>query len=247
MSEKGLKLSIILIFLGSSFLWAKQDHKPDFSGIWYLEKDKSDLHNPPLNTGQSQSGGGRSGSGIRTSAGRGTEGGGMGGGGMGGGGMSGGRGGSRGGSGKGGTASRGSAAYSPLKLDLDFYQVEETSEKLQIEQKDNSVGVKMSMQTDPQTQDLEFKYTADGKTYQKKMADGGIIKTKTSWEGQQLVTKSKEQPALGAIEIVEARSLSEDGNTSTINLSFKGSSSLWTETAVYTKEKIEPKSGAKDQ
>ena len=82
---------------------------------------------------------------------------------------------------------------------------------------------------------------ADGKTYRKKMADGGLIKSKTSWEGEQLVTKSKEQSTLGSMEIVESRSLSADGNTLTINLSFKGSSSHWTEKAVYTKAKSEPK------
>ena len=168
-------------------------------------------------------------------------GGGTGGGGMGSGGMSGSRGGGRGSSGMGGSTPRGSGTNSSLKLDLDFYQIEEAADKLTIEQNGDSIDVKLISLTENQTQTPEFKYLADGKTYEKKMADGGLVKSKTNWEREQLVTKSKEQSALGGMEIVEARNLSADGNTLTINLSFKGSSSHWTEKAVYTKAKSEPK------
>ena len=58
------------------------------------------------------------------------------------------------------------------------------------------------------------------------MADGGSVKSKTSWKGQQLVTKAKERSTLGSMEVDEARSLSADGNTLTINLTFKGSSPI---------------------
>ena len=169
---------------------------------------------------------------------------GMGGGGMGGGSMGGSRGGGHGGSGMGGSTPRGTGSNSALKLDLDLYQIEEAADKLAIEQDGDSVKVKLSSLTENQTQNLEFKYLADGKTYERKMADGGLIKSKTSWEGEQLVTKSKEQSSLGSMEIVESRSLSADRNTLTINLSFKGSSSHWTEKAVYTKAKPEPERGA---
>ena len=69
------------------------------------------------------------------------------------------------------------------------------------------------------------------------MDDGGTVISKTNWEGTKLVTKAKEQSTLGSLEVVEARSLSEDGNTLTISLDFKGSSSHWNQKAVYTKEK----------
>jgi hypothetical protein len=69
------------------------------------------------------------------------------------------------------------------------------------------------------------------------MADGGSVQSKTSWEGSQLATKSKEKSTLGSIEIVEARSLSEDGNISTISLTYKSSLSHWTERAVYVRQK----------
>ena len=219
---------------------------PDFSGTWVLDKDKSDLKSPPLGTSQSKGGGpspSRSGSSPRSGGGRGMGGSGMGGGGMGSGSMGGSRGGGRGGSGMGGSTPRGAGSNSALKLDLDFYQIEEAVEKLTIEQNGASIDVKLSLLSDNKTQNLEFRYLADGKTYQKKMADGGLVKSKTSWKGEQLVTQSKEQSALGSMEIVESRSLSADQNTLTVNLSFKGSSSHWTEKAVYTKAKPEPKRG----
>jgi hypothetical protein len=75
------------------------------------------------------------------------------------------------------------------------------------------------------------------------MADGGSVKSKTSWEGQQLVTKAKERSTLGSMEVDEARSLSADGNTLTINLTFKGSSSHWTQKAVYARKKLDTKPG----
>lgn len=171
----------------------------------------------------------------------------VGGGSMGGGSMGGNRGGGRGGSGMGGSTPRGTGSNPALKLDLDFYQIEEAAEKLTIEQNGASFDVKLKSLADNQTQILEFKYLADGKTYQKKTADGGLIKSKTSWEGEQLVTKSKEQSTLGSMEIVASRSLSADGNALTINLSFKGSSSHWTEKAVYSKAKSEPKDGEPSQ
>jgi len=230
---------LIGMVFGSSFILAGHGTRPDFSGTWFLDKENSDLKSPPLDTSQSKgggTGGSRSGSGSRS-----------GGGGMGGGSMGGSRGGGQGGSGKGGSSSRGTGMNSTLKLDLDLYQIEEAADKLAIEQKGASINVKLCSLTENQTQNLEFKYLADGKTYERKMADGGLIKSKTSWEGEQLVTKSKEQSSLGSMEIVESRSLSADRNTLTINLSFKGSSTHWTEKAVYSKAKPEPKGGKYSQ
>ena len=232
MGKTSLYLILTFLLAGTSWLQAKQENKPDFSGAWLLDKEQSDLHSPPLDTSQSHGttpSGTRSGGGSRGGGGRGM------GGGMGG--MSGGRGGGKGGSGMSVGASKGTRSSSPMKLDLDFYQIEETAERLVIEQAGESFGVRLSSLTDKQVQDVEFKYLVDGKSHEKKMSDGGLVKSKTAWEGNRVVTKSKEQSSLGALEIVEDRSLSSDGNRLTISLSFKGSSSHWTEKAVYTKDK----------
>jgi len=160
-------------------------------------------------------------------------------------------GGHRGGGGGGmrGSSSRGAAGYSALKLDIDAYQVSEVADKLTIVHSDPSITIKPEEKTaSPEQQPeqpVDLKYTADGKTRETNMADGGSIKSKTDWEGQQLVTKSKEKSALGSMEIDEARSLSADGNTLIINLTFKGSSSHWTQKAVYTRQKQDTKPGEK--
>jgi hypothetical protein len=149
-----------------------------------------------------------------------------------------------------GSSSRGAAGYSPLKLDIDAYQVSEVADKLTIVHADPTITIKpeekaSSPEQQQPEQPVELKYTADGKTRETNMADGGSIKSKTDWEGQQLVTKSKEKSALGSMEIDEARSLSADGNTLIINLSFKGSSSHWTQKAVYTRQKQDTKPAEK--
>jgi len=239
MNCKQTRLTLVGVLLGLSSAYGATSPKPDFSGVWVLDRQKSDLKSPPINADQPHSGGGGTGA-PRT-----------GGGGRGMGGGSGG--GHRGGGGGGGmrtSSSRGAAGYSPMKLDIDAYQVSEVADKLTIVHADPTITIKpeektaSSEQQQPE-QPLELKYTADGKTRETTMADGGSIKSKTDWEGQQLVTKSKEKSTLGSMEIDEARSLSADGNTLTINLSFKGGSSHWTQKAVYTKQKQDTKPGEK--
>ena len=230
MNCKGARLTLAGLLLGSSWAYGGQSARPDFSGMWVLDRGKSDLKSPPISADQSPSGRGTGG--TRTGGGRG----------MGGGSGEGRRGGG-GGRGTGGSTSRGAAGYSPMKLDIDAYQVSEVADKLTIVHADPAITIKPTEKTENSEQTPELTYTADGKTRQTYMADGGSVKSKTSWEGQQLVTKAKERSTLGSMEVDEARSLSADGNTLTINLTFKGSSSHWTQKAVYAKEKPDTKPG----
>ncbi len=235
MNCKGARL-VLAGLLGSSWAYGGQNAKPDFSGTWLLDREKSELKSPTIDsTKSSKAGGGGAGTaGTRTGGGRG----------MGGGGRRGS--GGRGSGGSGGSASRGTAGYSPLKIDIDAYQVSEVADRLTIEHADPSITIKPAEKTgnsEPGDKIPELTYTVDGKTHQTYMADGGWVKSKTSWEGQQLVTKAKENSTLGSMEVDEARSLSADGNILTIKLTFKGSSSHWTENAVYIREKPEGKSG----
>ena len=233
MNCKGIRLTLAGLLLGPSWAYGGQTARPDFSGIWVLDRGKSDLKSPPISTDQSHSGRGTGG--ARTGGGQGT-----------GGGSGRGRRGGGGGRGTGGSTSRGAATYSPLKLDIDAYQISEVADKLTIEHADPAITIKPTEKTEnsEQTEQAQgLTYTADGKTRQTYMADGGSVKSKTSWEGQQLVTKAKERSALGAMEVDEARSLSVDGSTLTINLTFKGSSSHWTQKAVYAREKLDTKPG----
>lgn len=233
MNCKGVRLALAGLFLGSSWAYGGQTAKPDFSGIWVLDRGKSDLKSPPISADQPHSGGGSGG--ARTGGSRGM-----------GGGSGGGRRGGSGGHGMGGSTSRGAATYSPLKLDLDAYQISEVADKLTIEHAEPAITIKPAEKaenSEQSKQPQELTYTADGKTRQTYMDDGGSVKSKTSWKGQQLVTIAKERSPLGSMEVDEARSLSADGNTLTINLTFKGSSSHWTQTAIYAREKPDTKPG----
>jgi hypothetical protein len=120
-------------------------------------------------------------------------------------------------------------------MDIDVYQIGEIADKLTILHADPAILITQSYSTGDKEETQEWKYSADGKSHQRKMPDGGIVRSTTRWEGTQLVTKSKEQATLGALEITEVRTLSEDGKTLTIKLINKGSSSTWTQIAVYLK------------
>jgi len=230
MDCKGLRLTVAGLLLVCSLAYGAKASRPNLSGTWVLDRQKSDLRSPPVKTDQPHSTGSGGGGGARTSGGRGTGGGG--GGGRGGG----------GGHGMGGSTPRIPTTYSPMKLDLDFYQIGETADKLTIEHADPAITIKPAVEKGSQEPSPELSYTADSKTHESYMADGGSVQSKTSWEGSELITKSKEKSALGSIEIVEARSLSGDGTMLTISLTYKGISSHWTEKAVYVRQKGDTKS-----
>jgi hypothetical protein len=231
MNCKGTAVTLVGLILGPSCVQGGQTTKPDLSGVWVLDRAKSDLKSPALSADQPHSGGGGGGmGGTRSGGGRGM-----------GSGSGGGRRGGTGGHGSGGSIAHGTPTSSPLKLDLDTYQIGEVADKLTIQHTDPAITIRPTEKTgnsEPTDQVVELTYTADGKTHQKYMADGWV-KSKTSWDGQQLVTKAKENSTLGSMEVDEVRSLSADGNMLTIKLTFKGSSSHWTENAVYLREKPE--------
>src|SRR5215470_7983474 len=139
MNRKGARL-VLAGLLGSSWAYGGQNVKPDFSGTWLLDREKSELKSPPIDSTKSSkaSGGGTGGAGARSGGGRGMAGG-SGGGRRGGGG--------RGSGGSGGSASRGTAGYSPLKIDIDAYQVSEVADRLTIEHADPSITIKPAEKT----------------------------------------------------------------------------------------------------
>src|SRR6476660_3134444 len=87
MKRKSVRFALASLTLMSSLVYGAQSSRPDLSGIWLLDREKSDLKSPPIDTDQSPkagTGGGRGSTG--TGRGRGAGGGGdngMGGGGRG--------------------------------------------------------------------------------------------------------------------------------------------------------------------
>lgn len=228
MKRKYLRFALASFTLMSSSVCGAQSGRPNLSGIWLLDREKSDLKSPPISpdsSGKTGTGGGQGSAHTGSGRGMGNNNSGMAGGHMGSG--------RSGGHGAGGSTPR--VAGAPLKLDLDFYQIGEVADRLTIEHADPAITIKPSEKAEDQPLP-SLSYTADSKPHETPMANGGSVKSKTSWEGQQLVTKCKEKSALGSIEIDEVRTLSDDGNTLIISLAYKGSSSHWTERAVYRKQ-----------
>jgi hypothetical protein len=107
---------------------------------------------------------------------------------------------------------------------------------MSIEHADPQLTIKRAMKFGGEEQDQETKLTTDGKANKNKLPSGSTLKSKTRWDGVRLVTKSSFDTPMGSREIVEARSLSPDGKTMTIEQTTKGNGMEWTRKLVYNKE-----------
>lgn len=224
MKPTNLRFAFVCWILCAPALWA-ENAKPDFSGTWVLDKEKSDLTNPPVSNRRRMRGRSGMGSGRGWPGMGGPRMGGIGGPGMGGPGMgSPPPGGSDTGSPPPGNGNRHSLGMGPV------------AEKLIIEHAEPEITVKRNFKIDDEQQIQELKYTTDGKSNKNTLPDGRSIKSKTHWDGSRLITKSNLDTSVGTMEIIEARNLSADGNSLTIELTTKGGSMDWTRKLVYTKE-----------
>ncbi len=222
--------------------WAAEA-KPNFSGNWVLDKDKSDLTQPPVgyprHTRNSRTG-------VPGIGGGGTGWPGMGGpriGGMGGPGMGGPR---RGGPdmgdpGWGGTSNGGPDQGASQTGAMGSPAVKSVPYKLVIDHSEPKLTVTRNFNTQGDEPEHQLRYTTDGKSNENILPDGKSVKSKTNWEGSQLVTKSNLKTSGGKVEIIESRSLSADHNIMTVEVTAKGDSIQWTRNLVYKREAGETK------
>jgi hypothetical protein len=237
------RVSMSLFVFCACSVWA-QDTKPNFSGAWFLNKEKSDLSGPmggsggrmgEPGTGEPRMGGG----GMSWPGMGGHRGGGLGGPSMGGPGM--------GGPGMGGPEMGGSPTGEPgtggssQEGRRSGRRMGAVAEKLVIEHAEPNLTIQRDFKSDEGEQIQELKYTTDGKSNKNALPDGRSNKSKTHWEGSQLVTKSNMDTPMGSMEITETRSLSADGKTMTLEQYTQGGQRNWTRRLVYTRETSEPK------
>jgi hypothetical protein len=233
----------LLVFCACSV--QAQEAKPNFSGTWLLDKEKSDL-----------------GSSIEGSQGRtgepGTRGPRMGGGGMGWPGMGGPHGGGMGGPGMGGPGMGGPELGGSQTNDPDAggssqqgrrsgRRMGAAADKLVIEHTEPNLAIQRAFKNEEGEQNQPLKFTTDGKSNKNTLPDGRSTKSKTHWEGSQLVTKSNVDTPMGSMEITETRSLSADGQTMTLEQYTQGGQRNWTRRLVYTKETSEPKASENEK
>ncbi len=239
MRLKTLGIAVGSILIAASILVA-EGAKPNFSGTWMLDKDKSDMRMPQSGGGQRSGGSGRGGPRMGGGGWPGMGGPGMGGPrmggprmggpGMGGPGMGGpdwGGGTSSGGSGRRGSSDDGQRGTRPRWG---------IPEKVVIEHAEPALTVMRFVKLDGEDQEQDSKYTTDGKANKNEMPGGRTVKSKTKWEGLQLVTKSDVESPMGKMEIVETRTLSADGKVMTVALETKGEYGKSIQNLIYTRE-----------
>ena len=231
-----------LVFIGIASLFVIRanvlavETKPNFSGTWTLDKEKSDL-GAWKGMGRNQGSGGRMGGSSTGTLGSGYPG-------MGGPRMGGGMGGPRMGGGTGGTVpgdpglggSSTGHGSSTETGEVERPRRPQIPTTLVIEHVEPQLIVKQKINSEGEEQFRELKYTTDGKTNRNEGFRGYVVESQTSWKDDHLITKSTIDTANGTIKISEVRSLSPDGKTMTIEIKSSGGPMDRQQKLVYEKE-----------
>ena len=238
MRIKDVMLVIFSLLAFDAYAYS-QDGKPDFSGTWVLDKEKTDLGS----MGRHRASGGRMGGSGMGIPGMGIPGmggprmgGGMGGPGMGGPGMGGpGMGGpGMGGPGMGGPDINGQAPVDAGEVNRP--RMVQIPESMVIEHRDPQLVIKNKIKIDDAEQIRELKYSTDDQPNLNEGPRGNTVQSKTHWKGDRLVTKSNLENPNGKMDITEVRSLSPDGKTMEVELKSSGGPGDWSHKLVYDKK-----------
>lgn len=100
----------------------------------------------------------------------------------------------------------------------------------------DAVVVKRKVEFQGEERTFESRYTTDGKENVNEGFRGSSVKSKTHWEGANLVTESVMETPNGTRETKEVRSLSPDGRTMTVEVTSKGGFGEGTRKMVYNKK-----------
>ncbi|MFN8006443.1 MAG: hypothetical protein U0V70_05350 [Terriglobia bacterium] len=226
--------AILAVSIGMSVMAV--DSKPNFSGTWVLNKEKSDLGN--------WGGSGRSHGSVGRMGGQGTGVPGSGYPGMGGPRMGGGMGGPRLGGGPSGpypgdpglNGSGSGQSSSSDTGEMERPRRPQIPATLMIEHEEPKLMIKQKLNEGGGDQYRELKYTTDGKINQNEGFRGYVVESQTTWKENQLVTKATIDTDNGTIKMSEVRSLSPDGKTMTVEIKSSGGSRDRQQKLVYEKE-----------
>ncbi len=228
MRIKGVMLVIFSLLAFDAYAYS-QDGKPNFSGTWVLDKEKTDLGS----MGRHRAGGGRMGGSGMGIPGMSIPG-------MGGPGMRGPRmGGGMGGPGMGGPGMGGPDINGRAPIDageVNRPRMVQIPESMVIEHSDPQLVIKNKIKIDDAEQIRELKYSTDGQPNLNEGPRGNTVQSKTHWKGDRLVTKSNLETPNGKMEITEVRSLSPDGKTMEVEVKSSGGPGEWSHKLVYDKK-----------
>ncbi|MCY3759402.1 MAG: hypothetical protein OXG96_16925 [Acidobacteria bacterium] len=187
----------VILLMGLSLVLLAGD-KPDFSGTWTLDPERSEMGRGGRGPGAGRFGAGRG-------AGRPREGDRQRGGGPG----------RRGRSPMGRGGMRGS---------------------LTIDHKEGMLVIRQTLNFRGEEQVRTSRFTTDGKESTNPGFGGMSMPSKTTWDGNRLVTESSMETRMGLIQSREVRSLSDDGKTMTVVRTTRGGPRERTQKLVYVKE-----------
>jgi hypothetical protein len=225
MKNRTILAAVVSSVLAIGWLPA-QEVKPDFSGTWKFNRQKSELRGPTFR----QPAGGSWGGGPGGMGGPGMGGPGMGGPGMGGPGM--------GGPGMGGPPMGGPGGRRPSGTGQGMGDPEMmgVAESLEINHEEPRLIVKIPMKLGEEGQTVQFEHTTDGKKSQNSLPGGIVVKSQTRWKKIRLITKSTSDGPMGPLQVTEERTLSADGKTMTVESSMTMGLMDWERTLVYEKQ-----------
>jgi hypothetical protein len=109
------------------------------------------------------------------------------------------------------------------------------SPSMTIEHKDPQLIIKRKFEFQGEERTQEMKYTTDGKPNTNEGFRGRTVKSKTSWDGDKLVTEATRETPQGTFETKETYSLSDDGKSLTIEMTRAGATGP-SRKSVYTKQ-----------
>src|SRR5262249_35010296 len=132
----------------------------------------------------------------------------------------------------GGTSTGGPDPEGSQRGAMNSPEIKSVAYKLIIEHSEPKLTVTRNFATQGDEPGHRLRYTTDGKSNENILPDGKSVKSKTNWEGSQLVTKSNLKTSGAKVEIIESRSLSADHNTMIVEVTAKGDSMQWTRNLV---------------
>ena len=110
------------------------------------------------------------------------------------------------------------------------------AEVLKIALDEPNMTVDQTMKFGDREQILHYVYTTDGKKNENTLPGNRVTESKTRWKKDRLITTSSTTGPMGKMQVVEERTLSEDGKTMTVKLTMKSDFMDWTRKLVYEKE-----------
>jgi len=124
----------------------------------------------------------------------------------------------------------------PGEPEMDDPRMIGVAESVVIEHEGPNLTVRVPMKIEGKNQTLESRYTIDGKSNRNTVPGGVIVKSKTRWDKNRLITNSVYEGPMGPLGVSEVWILSDDGKTMTVEQTMGRGTMDWKRKLVYLKD-----------